>query len=60
MRNPMIRNQRYVVLESRELKNKSSALKLDEKLIQGDLPIIEYRKKREELKARAQGQQTAA
>jgi phenylpropionate dioxygenase-like ring-hydroxylating dioxygenase large terminal subunit len=26
-----------------------SALKMDEKLIQGDLPIIEYRKKRQEL-----------
>lgn len=30
-----------------------SAYKMDEKLIQGDLPIIEYRKKREELKDRA-------
>lgn len=27
----------------------ASALKMDEKLIQGDLPIIEYRKKRQEL-----------
>jgi hypothetical protein len=30
-----------------------SSMKLGEKLIQGDLPIIEYRKRRAELKTRA-------
>jgi hypothetical protein len=30
-----------------------SSYRMDEKLIQGDLPIIEYRKKREELKEKA-------
>ena len=33
-----------------------SALKMGEKLIQGDLPIIEYRKKRQELIDRASKQ----
>jgi len=36
-----------------------SSMKLDEKLIQGDLPIIEYRRKRAELK-RATAQRSAS
>jgi phenylpropionate dioxygenase-like ring-hydroxylating dioxygenase large terminal subunit len=43
----ILHQDRRVVLT--QIPNKSQ-LKMDEKLIQGDLPIIEYRKKREELK----------
>ncbi len=51
----MIPNQWYVVMDSSQVKRQPVGVtRMGEKLIQGDRPIVEYRKRRRELKQRAQ------
>jgi phenylpropionate dioxygenase-like ring-hydroxylating dioxygenase large terminal subunit len=46
----MIPNQWYVLMESKQIKDRPVGVtRLGEKLIQGDRPIVEYRRRREEL-----------
>jgi hypothetical protein len=50
--NRLVAHQDRRVIETQ--RPKPSALTMGEKLIQGDRPIVEYRKRRRELKQRAQ------
>ncbi len=51
----MIPNQWYLVLDSKQVKNKPVGVtRMGEKLAQGDHPIIAYRKRRQELMEQAE------
>jgi phenylpropionate dioxygenase-like ring-hydroxylating dioxygenase large terminal subunit len=46
----MIPNQWYVVMDSDQVKDRPVGVtRMGEKLIQGDRPIVEYRRRRQEL-----------
>lgn len=53
----MIKSQWYAIMETKEVGKKPVGVtRMNEQLIPGDLPIIEFRKKRAELKSKEVGE----
>ena len=57
----MIRNQWYVLMESKQVKGRPVGVtRLGEKMIQGDRPVVEYRRRRDALVEAARQEQKSS